>query len=285
MTPELYPAIDLLGGKVRDRIRLYWSHCATWRINHPSWYKPAITDLDGVKAVQTAMMNHCELMGDRVAILDAPPAMNAQQIRDWRQKTAGYDSKYATLYWPWIKVLDPVSGRNVNMPPSGHMAGVWSRNDDTRGVFKAPANEIILGAVGVDYAVTRGEMDLLNPMGVNSIKSFPGRGIRVWGGRTLSSDAEWRYINVRRYFNYLDQYANIHAISTVGSWILGVAFLMMALNLLASLKTGKPAPNNPWGGTTLEWETSSPPITHNFHTQPVLEHEPYDYRHRTATHV
>ena len=79
--------------------------------------------------------------------------------------------------------------------------------------------------------------------------------------------------------------SNIHAISTVGSWILGVAFLMMALNLLASLKTGKPAPNNPWGGTTLEWETSSPPITHNFHTQPVLEHEPYDYRHRTATHV
>ncbi|MEQ1946765.1 MAG: cytochrome c oxidase subunit I [Bryobacteraceae bacterium] len=89
----------------------------------------------------------------------------------------------------------------------------------------------------------------------------------------------------RRYFNYLDQYANIHMISTVGSWILGLAFLIMAVNLLASLKTGKQAPDNPWGGTTLEWETSSPPITHNFHEQPVLQHEPYDYRHRTTTHV
>ncbi|MEQ1884096.1 MAG: cytochrome c oxidase subunit I [Bryobacteraceae bacterium] len=86
----------------------------------------------------------------------------------------------------------------------------------------------------------------------------------------------------RRYFNYLDQYANIHMVSTVGSWILGLAFLIMAINLLASLKTGAKAPKNPWGGTTLEWETDSPPIMHNFHDQPVLEHEPYDYRHRTS---
>jgi len=109
------------------------------------------------------------------------------------------------MYWPWIQVFDPTTGKNTAFPPSGHMAGVWSRNDDTRGVFKAPANEVILGAVGADSPVTRGEMDMLNPQGVNSIKAFPGRGIRVWGARTLSSDAEWRYVNVRRYFNYLEE--------------------------------------------------------------------------------
>ncbi len=164
-----------------------------------------LISVDDVKAIQASMISHCELMGNRMAILDLPSGLNAQQAADWRTNVTNFDSKFAVDYWPWITVFDPTVGRNVAFPPSGHMAGVWSRNDDTRGVFKAPANEIILGAVGVDYAVTRGEMDLLNPMGVNSIKSFPGRGIRVWGGRTLSSDAEWRYINVRRYFNYLEE--------------------------------------------------------------------------------
>jgi cytochrome c oxidase subunit 1 len=89
----------------------------------------------------------------------------------------------------------------------------------------------------------------------------------------------------RRYFNYLDQFAPMHMYSTIGSWILAVAFMMMAINLLASLKFGKPASPNPWGGTTLEWQTDSPPITHNFHVQPVLEREPYDYRPREVTHV
>ena len=89
----------------------------------------------------------------------------------------------------------------------------------------------------------------------------------------------------RRYFNYLDQFQPIHAFSTYGSWVLGVAFLITAINLLVSLKKGALAPANPWGGTTMEWLADSPPIMHNFHEQPVLEHEPYDYRHRTVTHV
>jgi cytochrome c oxidase subunit 1 len=89
----------------------------------------------------------------------------------------------------------------------------------------------------------------------------------------------------RRYFNYLDQFAPMHMYSTIGSWILAVAFVIMAMNLLASLKFGAKALPNPWGGTTMEWETDSPPITHNFHEQPVLVHEPYDYRHREVTHV
>ena len=168
-------------------------------------YERGMIDLEGVQAVQTAMMNHCELMGDRVAILDAPPGMNAQQIREWRQGKARYDSKYSSLYWPWIKVFDPVSGKNVSVPPSGHMAGVWSRNDNERGVHKAPANEVVRGAVGLDLILTKGEHDLLNPLGINCIRAFPGRGIRVWGARTLSSEPEWRYLNVRRLFNFIEE--------------------------------------------------------------------------------
>jgi phage tail sheath protein FI len=151
------------------------------------------------------MVSHCELMGNRMAILDTPAGLNAQQASEWRETTTNFDSKFAVLYWPWIQTFDPTVGHDVYFPPSGHLSGLWSRNDDTRGVFKAPANEVIQGATGLELAVTRGEMDMLNPMGVNSIKSFPGRGIRVWGGRTLSSDAEWRYVNVRRYFNYLEE--------------------------------------------------------------------------------
>jgi phage tail sheath protein FI len=167
-------------------------------------YQKGMIDADQLKAVQLAMIAHCELMGDRVAILDAPPGLNAQQIREWRVDKAGYDSKYATLYWPWIKVFDPASGQATFVPPSGHLAGIWARNDDTRGVHKAPANEVIRGAISLELQVTKGEHDQLNPQGINVIRAFPGRGIRVWGARTLSSDPAWRYINVRRLFNYIE---------------------------------------------------------------------------------
>ena len=162
-------------------------------------------NLDTVKAVQTAMIAHCERLGDRVAILDPPPDMMPQEINEWRMNTAGYDSSYATLYYPWIQVADPVTNRPINMPPSGHMAGIWARTDNTRGVHKAPGNEVIQGATGLAYGVTKGEQDTLNPIGVNCIRAFPGRGIRVWGARTLSSDPAWRYINVRRLFNMVEK--------------------------------------------------------------------------------
>jgi phage tail sheath protein FI len=170
-----------------------------------SAYQNRMLDLEGVQSVQLAMIAHCELMGDRVAILDPPPGLNAQQIKEWRVDKVGYDSKYATLYWPWIKVFDPATGTNLFVPPSGHMAGVWSRNDDTRGVHKAPANEVVRGAITLEINITKNEHDLLNPVGINCIRAFPGRGIRVWGARTLSSDAAWRYLNVRRLFNYLEE--------------------------------------------------------------------------------
>ena len=162
-------------------------------------------DLEGVQAVQTAMISHCERMGDRVAILDAPPGMNPQEIENWRVNVANYDSSYAALYYPWIKIFDPVTGRPILMPPSGHMAGIWARTDDTRGVHKAPANEVIGGAIDVEMQITKGEQDGLNPAGINCIRAFPGRGIRVWGARTLSSDPSWRYINVRRLFNMVEK--------------------------------------------------------------------------------
>jgi phage tail sheath protein FI len=168
-------------------------------------YQQGILDLEGVQAVQQGMIAHCELMGDRVAILDAPPGLNAQQVREWRVDKAGYDSKYASLYWPWLQVSDPLTSQSKLVPPSGHIAGIWARNDDTRGVHKAPANEVIRGALALELQITKGEHDQLNPTGINCIRAFPGRGIRVWGARTLSSDPAWRYLNVRRLFNYVEE--------------------------------------------------------------------------------
>ncbi|MER7396870.1 phage tail sheath subtilisin-like domain-containing protein [Streptomyces sp. NPDC000151] len=168
-------------------------------------YQRGAIDLEAVKAVQLGLIAHCELMGDRVAVIDPPPGLNARGIRVWRQETAGYDSKYAALYYPWIKVFDPATGESRTVPPSGHISGIWARNDSERGVHKAPANEIVRGAVDLEMQITRGEQDLLNPIGVNCIRAFPGRGIRVWGARTLASDPAWRYLNIRRYFNYLEE--------------------------------------------------------------------------------
>ncbi|MEU8707610.1 phage tail sheath subtilisin-like domain-containing protein [Streptomyces sp. NPDC048565] len=168
-------------------------------------YQRGAIDLEAVKAVQLGLIAHCELMGDRVAVIDPPPSLNAREIRVWRQETAGYDSKFAALYYPWIKVFDPASGQSKLVPPSGHVSGIWARNDFERGVHKAPANEVVRGAVDLEIQITRGEQDLLNPIGVNCIRAFPGRGVRVWGARTMSSDPAWRYLNVRRYFNYLEE--------------------------------------------------------------------------------
>jgi hypothetical protein len=162
--------------------------------------------MEGVKAIQQAMLDHCANMKDRFAILDCPPDMNPQQIKDWRMKEAGYDSKYGALYYPWIKVANPLGdGETVVVPPSGHMAGIYARNDTERGVHKAPANEVVRGALGLELKITKSEQDSLNPDGINCIRAFPGRGIRVWGARTISSDALWRYINVRRLFNFIEE--------------------------------------------------------------------------------
>ncbi|PPK68468.1 phage tail sheath family protein [Actinokineospora auranticolor] len=170
-----------------------------------SAYQRGLIDAEGVRTVQLAAISHCEQMGDRVAVLDAPPGLNAQRAREWRNDEAGYDSRYAALYYPWIKVFDPPTGRNTLVPPSGHVAGIWARSDAERGVHKAPANEVVRGAVDLEVSLSKGEQDLLNPIGVNCLRAFAGRGVRVWGARTLSSDPAWRYLNVRRLFNYLEE--------------------------------------------------------------------------------
>ncbi len=170
---------------------------------------PDIVSLNGdgsqMRDLQGKMIAHAELMGDRMVILDTPNGMLPQEVLEWRMNTAGYDSKMAALYWPWIEVMDPLTKRPMRVPPSGHIAGVWARVDDTRGVHKAPANEVIRGANGLAFQITQAEQGELNRNGINCIRAFPGRGIRIWGARTLSSDPEWRYINVRRLFNYVSE--------------------------------------------------------------------------------
>jgi phage tail sheath protein FI len=177
------------------------------------------------------LLSHCELMGDRMAILDGP-----EQVADVERLTrAGSannlpkpkqaegepatakaveentglrprQSDYGTFYVPWLVVRDALSGDVVGTPPSGHIAGVWARSDTLRGVHKAPANEPVRGAVDLTYRVTKVEQDILNPAGVNCIRHFPAEGIRIWGARTLAaSGSEWRYLNVRRLFNMLKE--------------------------------------------------------------------------------
>ncbi len=169
-----------------------------------SAYLGGALDGAGLMAAQLAMIAHCENMGDRVAILDSPPRLTPQGVARWRRDDAGYDSKYAALYYPWIEVVD-MNGMPFMLPPSGHIAGIYARVDNERGVHSAPANEVVQGALGLETEVSRDEQDLLNPMGVNCIRQFPGRGIRVWGARTLSADPAWRHINVRRLFNFVEE--------------------------------------------------------------------------------
>src|SRR3979411_1185171 len=111
----------------------------------------------------------------------------------------------STCFWPGVKVFDPLAGQANFVPPGGHMAGIWARSDDTRGVHKAPANEVVRGAISLELQVTKSEHDLLNPQGVNVIPACPGPGIRVGGARTLASDPAWRYINVRGLFTYIER--------------------------------------------------------------------------------
>jgi phage tail sheath protein FI len=166
-------------------------------------YQAGAIDADAVKRVQLAMIAHCERMADRMAILDPLPDLSPQDAKRWRDDT-NYDSRFAALYYPWVNVNGP-DGKALAVPPCGHIAGIYARSDNERGVHKAPANEIVLGASDAVAPITKGEQDVLNPMGVNCIRSFTGRGLRVWGARTLSSDPAWRYINVRRLFNYVEK--------------------------------------------------------------------------------
>ncbi|GAA5514965.1 hypothetical protein Dcar01_03729 [Deinococcus carri] len=169
-----------------------------------SAYQNGLIDHDGVKSVQRAMIDHCERNRNRIAILDPLPDLTPQQVKRWREHDTNFDSSYGALYYPWVKINGP-EGKPIMVPPSGHVAGIFARNDTERGVHKAPANEIVRGALDPAMQITKSEQDILNPIGVNCIRSFTGMGIRVWGARTLASDARWRYVSVRRLYNYVEK--------------------------------------------------------------------------------
>ena len=202
---------------------------------------PGFTDA----ASYEALLSHCEDLGDRVAILDAPrevsditlltkvgtadtvaPAAPAAPrggegtdegqespppaaAPSSTRRSAGLaprPSSWGSFYFPHIRVVDPIAGGIVDAPPSGHIAGVWARTDATRGVHKAPANEPLRGAVDLTYRLTSAEQGELNTAGVNAIRFFSTEGIKVWGARTLAgSSSEWRYLNVRRLFAMVEE--------------------------------------------------------------------------------
>lgn len=146
-----------------------------------------------VQRIQDAVIDVCENLRDRIAVLDAPPTRDLEEIRRWRRRLY---SSYAALYYPWIAS----EGNGTMVPPSGHMSGIYARCDERVGVYKAPANEVVQGVTGVSINMSEDHLGILNAEGINSIRSFPGRGVRVWGARTTADEFQWRYINVRRLF-------------------------------------------------------------------------------------
>lgn len=167
---------------------------------------------EAVAAVQTKIIDHCETLQDRMAIIDPPlyapgagadaKTMSAQECLAWRDGIPS--SKFATTYYPWVTVFDPALGAQTVEPPSAFVAGAWARNDAENGVGSAPTGRL-RHAVGLARAITDAEQGLLNPRGVNCLRVFRGSGPVIWGARTLSDDSEWRYLNVRRLFNFIEE--------------------------------------------------------------------------------
>lgn len=182
-------------------------------------YESQVINLDQVHGIMELMISMCEgsASGDipnppnRMVVLDAPPPRECekpQQVVEWLERRFNRRSMFAALYYPWIKVPNPRNAGNpILIPPCGHVMGVWARTDETRGVYKAPANEVPRGVIGLGYETNFREQELLNPRGINCIRTFPNRGIRIWGARTLvePDKTEWRYISVRRLISYIEK--------------------------------------------------------------------------------
>ena len=168
-----------------------------------------VDDEDNPQAIASALIAHAEgRRAYRIAVLDTPPDLLPTTARTYRGL---FDSKYGAMYFPWVVVSNPLArpGREdipkeIALPPSGFMSGIYARNDVQRGVHKAPANEVVRGALRFEIDVNFAQQELLNPAGVNCLRFFSGRGNRVWGARLISSDPEWKYVSDRRYFNYLE---------------------------------------------------------------------------------
>jgi phage tail sheath protein FI len=161
-------------------------------------------DADLLVRLQAATIDHCERLANRMVILDTPPGLCPDEVLAWRRRSR-HDSSYAALYYPWLEVADALSGGPLPVPTCGHVAGVWARTASSGGVHKAPANQVIEGISGVCGAVRRSDEEALSAAGVNCVRAVAGRGVRVLGARTLSTEPEWRYVSVRRLLIYLEQ--------------------------------------------------------------------------------
>jgi phage tail sheath protein FI len=165
---------------------------------------------DDARQITNLLIGHAEKMRYRIAVLDSGDGQTLTQVRKQRAKL---DSKYAALYYPWVRILDPMTRTEKCMPPSGFVAGIYARNDINRAVYKAPANEVVNLALGFETVLNKAQQDVLNPEGINCFRFFEGRGNRLWGARTITSDPEWKYVNLRRYFAYLE-----HSIDKGTQW-------------------------------------------------------------------
>jgi len=160
---------------------------------------------DGALGILGAVVNHCERMRYRVAVLETPENQTVTEALDFRNLRS---SEHAAIYYPWVTVIDPRpdrGGARLKLPPSGFMAGIYARNDIENAVFKAPANEVVRLAVDFEVRLNQAQQDVLNPNGVNCLRFFEGRGFLVWGARSISDDPEWKYISLRRYFAYMER--------------------------------------------------------------------------------
>ncbi|MDQ0903662.1 MULTISPECIES: phage tail sheath subtilisin-like domain-containing protein [unclassified Paenibacillus] len=193
VTPDIFMGVDRGPGK-RTGIQSFIDNDVVSIIAIPGVTEPT---------VQLSLVAHCENLGSRFAVLDIP--REKTKVADVMTHRNIFDSSYAAMYNPWLQVFDPLDKRNIYIPPSGSVIGIYSRSDQTRGVQKAPANEVVRGAVGLDCQYNKGEQDILNPQGVNLIRAFAGQGIRVWGARTTSSNGLWKYVNVRRLFIFIEE--------------------------------------------------------------------------------
>ena len=152
--------------------------------------------------IQGHLINHCLKMRYRIAVLDSANDHLTSEVLQYRGQV---DSTHAALYYPWVTIFDPINQDELNLPPSGFVAGIYARNDVENGVHKAPANEVVRLAIGFEFLLNKAQQDILNPEGVNAFRFFEGRGYRLWGARTISSDPEWKYVNLRRYFAFLER--------------------------------------------------------------------------------
>ena len=156
-------------------------------------------------AVVDALILHAERIRTRFAVIDAVNGLDVQGVIAQRSQLT---SSYAALYYPWIRTTDPLTRRDILLPPSGFVAGVYARVDATRGVWTAPANETVRSAVGLERVIDAAERESLQRAGVDEIRAVTDRGIVLWGARTTSNDPEWRYINIRRYATFLERSIN-----------------------------------------------------------------------------